>query len=407
MDRKISDIFGYGNDVLFWEECSEFEAEEIKALTLQRLHAPCKSQSRRQARRISRTLLIAAVIASLFTVSAIAVGLSFHSRQQEQLRQALQVEENHVDSYTEFPLPTETNSPDTPSITLISAIKNGEFEEVYVSISPVTKEEIHACAPGDYFFWSVNGGESYGMASTVWDRSKITEADYTSITDPDTGVSFQRVSYEAIERLILENYDEETKSLLLHFSLLCNSPEYDINQPLELIIQSIDMDYENPIPTENGGVVYEGTELVLYGPVPLPPISAECLSIRFPEPVPFENAETGGQGCVTGVELYATGASWIIEHDGMENIYWHGENPPKLSGDALQALQASWLAAIDQVLSHAGIQYSDGSILDLSGGPSAIQYDGNKIKCPRSFPGTIDISQICGVSISGFTMELP
>lgn len=409
MERNISDIFGYGNDVLFWEDCGEFDPEEIKALTFRRLHPHDKGQGRHlKKRRISRTLLVAAVIASLFTVSALAAGLSIHSRQQEQLRQAFQVEENHVNSYEEFPLPSaaDTDAPDTPSITLLSAIKNGESEDVYVSISPVTKEDIHVSVGRERFSWSVDGGRSFGMALPVYDTSKITEADYTFSTDPDTGLRYRHISYEALERVLLESYDEETKSLMVKVSLLCDSFEYDVKQPLELMIQCRDINYADPVALADGGHGYECTLLLDYGTIILPPISAECLSVRFPEPVKFENEETGGLGLVTGVELYANSASWIIEHDGMENIYSCNGNPPELSGDELTSLQISWSDAIDQVLSSASVQYADGSSIDIPGGVVAVSYDGKEMKCPCDWKSTIDISQVSSISIAGVSISV-
>ena len=136
MNKRISDIFSYEDEPIFWESCEEIDPETVKTLTLRRIRP-------RRARRVSRTLLIAAVIVSLLTVSAIAVGLSVQTQRKENLRQMLEIDAKNVDGYTEFPIPSESDSGEAaPSVVLLSAVKDGECETVYVSISPIEEKDM-------------------------------------------------------------------------------------------------------------------------------------------------------------------------------------------------------------------------------------------------------------------------
>lgn len=386
MDKRISDIFSYGSDPVFWEYSDEIDPEEIKALTLRRIRL-------RRTRRVSRTLLIAAVIVSLLTVSAIAVGLSIQTQRREQLRQMLEIDANNVDSYTEFPVSSEAEPADeTPGIVLISAIKDSEFETVYVSISPIEEDDMLL---EERIAWTVDG-VSYGSVLPVYDRSKL---DYTEpVTDQYTGVTFYQPDSEQLRQAILENYDAETKSGLFEFSLLCSSDEYDINEPLEITIQKRCFNIDT----------FEISNVENLGTIRLEPIDQSCLSVRFPEPVAFKNSETGGKGCIIGADIYATGISWIIQHDDMADIYHKTDGtPPKLSGDELRALRFTWLRTLDDVfMSGATIEYTDGEKIEIASSTIRSDYDGEQVKCYVGTPETIDLSRIVSLTVLGETANI-
>ena len=101
-----------------------------------------------RTRKAFRTILIAAVITALLGITAYAVG-SIHAARQNQLRAALQIEENAVSGYTEYtedasPAPSETSREAAPHIQLISSLQQGDFQAVYFSISPVSEEIVHS-----------------------------------------------------------------------------------------------------------------------------------------------------------------------------------------------------------------------------------------------------------------------
>lgn len=388
MDKRISDIFSYGDDPVFWESCDEISPEEVKALTMRRIRT-------RRVGHVSRTLLIAAVIVSLLTVSAIAVGLSIHSRRQEQLRQEMKIDENHVDSYTEFPIPAESaTDEESAGVVLLSAIKDSEAETVYVSISPIEEEDLFM---EDRFEWTLDG-QSFGAVFPVYDNSNI---DYAPVYNEYTGEYINMPDEEQRRQAILENYDPETKSGLFKFDFLLDNINTD--EPLDIKIYKL---YTNLTPDFTGILetheVYESQEL---GTIHLEPIDASCLCLRYPEPPIFENPDTGGKGRIIGADIYATGVTWIIEHDDMADIYTRDDGtPPRLSGDELRELQFSWLSAIENALSGASLQYSGGENVELPGGVIRLKFDGAKLKSPVSTNDTIDLSRIHSLTLLGETV---
>lgn len=383
MDTRISDIFSYGDDPVFWESCDEISPEEVKALTMRRIRT-------RRVGHVSRTLLIAALIVSLLTVSAIAVGLSIHAQRKENLRQMLEIDTKNVENYTEFPLPAESGEA-SPSVVLLSAVKDGEFETVYVSISPVEEEDLFT---EDRFGWTLSDKDcGFGSVRPVYDSSKL---DFTeTVTDYD-GLTFHQPDPEQQRQAILENYDPETKSGLFEFGLLCNSSEYDINQPLEVSIYKFSRNYDTL-------EVYDWQEL---GTIRLGPIDESCLSLRFPEPPTFENPDTGGKGRILGADIYATSISWIIQHDDMADIYTSTDGtPPRLSGDEYHSLSLSWLNALDEMFrSGAIIEYADGEKVVASYGAAYSNYDGEQVKCYVHPPETLDLSRIHSLTVLGETV---
>ncbi len=383
MDRRISDIFSYGSDPVFWEPCNEIDPAEVKALTMRRIRS-------RRTRRVSRVLLIAAVLVSLLTVSALAVGLSIHARRQEQLRQDMKIDENHVDSYAQFPIPIESaETTKSSGVVLLSAIKDSESETVYVSISPIEEEDLFI---EDRFQWTLDG-QHFGCMFPVYDASDL---DYTEpVTDEYSGITFYQPEPEQLRQAILENYDPETKSGLFKFDLLLEN--VNVNEPLDISIYKSRHNIET----------HEVYDVEVCGTFRLEPIDESCISLRFAEPPTFENPDTGGKGRIIGADVYATGVTWILEHDGMADIYTSSDGtPPKLSGDKLRALQVSWLTAIESALNGASLQYTDEVTVELPIGVIRLDFDGAQLKSPVSAKSTLDLSRIASLTVMGETVNV-
>lgn len=404
MNKKISDIFGYGDEAIFWEESSVFDAQEIRALTMARLHPVGeKPQRKKTVRRISRTLLIAAVLVCLLTVSAFAMGFSIHQRRQEELRQSLLVDENNADSYVEFSLPEETEaSEEEPSLTILSAIKNGEFETVYVSISPVTKEDVYESAGRDRFHWSLDGWMTGGIAFPIYDSSKATEDDYVSTESEEPGVYFKHLSPEAWARLMLEeSYDEESRSITLEINILLSS--HDMSKPQELSIKTMDNTGET-VELPDGGTGYVVNDIIDYGTVTLYPIDSACRRINFPEPVEFENTETGGKGRILGADIYPTSIEWIMAHDDSDEIYATGAGAPDLNDGHLRRLQLAWTDTLGRVLCDARLDFENGDSRDIYG-YLAVDYINGEVRPILTWKELIDINAIKSITVSG--VEIP
>ena len=104
--------------------------------------------SRRSARNLRRTLLIAAVISVFFAVAAFAIGYGIDRQRQQELREQLQIDQHQVEEYTEYPLPEETgdaklHSDGEITVTLLSSIGGVEFDTIYINVSPYEKDWIY------------------------------------------------------------------------------------------------------------------------------------------------------------------------------------------------------------------------------------------------------------------------
>lgn len=105
------------------------------------------------------------------------------ARQQE-LRAERNLNEHQTESNVEYETPDES----TPGVVLLSTINDGEFQEVYVNVSPVTEEEIAGYPEQPISFrWQIVGSDLKGFAdpwitpvSSVWHlRYPAAEAVYT------------------------------------------------------------------------------------------------------------------------------------------------------------------------------------------------------------------------------------
>lgn len=155
------------------------------------------------------TLALAAALILALGITAYAAW-STHAARQEEIKADLKIEENNVSSYTEYPVPgtvgsavsdvSETEASE-PELVLLSAVNAGEFQRVYVNISPVSEKCIadYPGYPGALnFSWSIDGTDLGGYAS------------------PRTPSGITLHGQEAIRDTVLQYaYDRETQTLTL------------------------------------------------------------------------------------------------------------------------------------------------------------------------------------------------
>ena len=113
------------------------------------------SRARRGSRRF---VTLAAAVALLLALGVTAYAISsIHQRRQAELKESLSIEENQVESYVEYDTGAEENA---AGIALLSAVADGEFQKVYVNISPVSREDVSACAGTEKLVYSIDGGKT-------------------------------------------------------------------------------------------------------------------------------------------------------------------------------------------------------------------------------------------------------
>lgn len=354
------------------------------------------AKRKRVGRPTRRLAALAAVVALLLALGVTAYAISsIHQRRQAELKESLSIEDNQVESYVEYDTGAEEN---TPGITLLSTMADGEFQRVYVNVSPVSREDVSACAGTAKFAFSVDGGNTFSYAAPYMpqeERLKLNESDLVTAYDPDTGGEIQYVDPAAVSELMLDHaYDQETQTLTLQCNILRS--EMDCTKPVELEVWGITMR-----PGDDGSV-----EVSLdrnYGSVSFDPTGLEVRELMLDTPVVFENSETGQCGTIEGLIVYPTELAWLVTHPDAENVY-RGDWTEEEKAEYLPLLR-SWAGSLDQALYGAKLNFTDGTSFDI---PVIVRmpYEDGWAKGVTYWTAAININAIESVEIMGQTVGI-
>ena len=315
--------------------------------------------SRRSAKNLRRTLLIAAVISVFFAVTAFAIGYSINRQRQQELREQLQIDQHQVEEYTEYPLPEETGEEVSPegemTVTLLSSIGGVEYDTIYINVSPFEKEWVHGQLPMGASF---DGGESFATCTPAMKNGEMI-------------------------------YDEATKTITFECHRFHNSP------------------YSNDMIVAYG----YGEEKAELGRFALSISEAETRACIFEEPVEFHVDELGKTGRLLGVELYSSGMTWLLEYEDAEKLYWSEGDPSfeEMSPEDQQwklSVEAAWAQAEDGIC-RGTLHMADGSELEVYGGESG-SFEIGIVKRYFIFSlTTIDPDDVVSITLfDGSTVEL-
>ena len=358
MEYKISELMELiEDDTVRHERRNDVSPQKIKETVMNKIHSDNKTS--RPSRHWGRTLLIAAIISAFFAVSAFAIGYSINRQRQQELREQLQIDENHVNEYQEYSLPEETetgviSTGNEINAALLSSISGIEFDYIYINVYPCENTILEG---GSSFVVSYNGGYSWSAADPVY---------------RDGGLMYDEGSKTLTLRC--PHFNSESSEMILGFSkgYFTQNMEY----PVE--ISRFNLDFSQ----------------------------LETRTCIFDPPLEFSCEELGKTGYVTGIELSSTGITWLLEHEDAELIY--NTDLSALSSDELgqvQSLQGQWARNIDSFL-HGSLHMSDGSAMEVYGGESRIYKDG-VLRCISQFPmATIDIHSVTAITIGDATIEL-
>ena len=388
LSEKI--IFALNNvDDLYLEE-----AEELLDKPIASRHAFNK--------RTLHVLLIAAVLAALLT--ACAVGYSIHQRRQQELRESLKIEENHVAGYQEFekaPTPEETtveSEGKTPSVQLISTFRNGRFADVYFSIAPITREEA----------WDAIGWEQKNAIYVIASNSSQLDDAYREIekTEKDLYGRYPVLppiqedeylrTHETREELLEKYYDADTQSLMLKTGFLLSDEAVDWNKPVYMNVKIIElaslaMSMDETI--EEYWARYDPVCVGDYGTVPVTISATESLMADFSgKSILVKAPSTDKVLNVLGVKIYASEVEWQVTHEDVDLIY----NLPRDDDEAFrrgyeQLLE--WLAVYDQALDSSALIMEDGTQIKLSPSEST-PYENGVVTLYSHLSSTIDLKKV-------------
>lgn len=315
--------------------------------------------SRHSTKNLRRTLLIAAVISVFFAVTAFAIGYGIDRQRQQELREQLQIDENQVEEYTEYPLPEETGeaapSDGELTVTLLSSIGGVEYDSIYINVSPFEKEWIRGQLPVGASF---DGGESFATCTPAMKNGEMI-------------------------------YDEATKTITFECHRFHSSPYTD-----EMIV-----------------ACGHGDGKMELGRFQLSISEVETRLCLFEKPVEFSVDELGKTGRLLGVELYSGGMTWLLEYEDAEKLYWSEGDPSfeEMSPEDQQwklSVEAAWAQAEDSIC-RGTLHMADGSELEVYGGESG-SFENGIVKRYFIFSlTTIDPDDVVSITLfDGSTVEL-
>ena len=382
--------------------------EEYVFDTIKALHLLGNTHHRQHAsKKTWRFLVLAAVIAAILT--ACAVGYTIHQRRQMELRDALQIEKNAVEGYTEYAetdaeAAQSTHMPTSdiaPHIQLLSSIQQGENQLIYFSITPVTEVEVQNFLYDSFVtaFVSIAGNTPIPEACWMNDAERATGTSKTfadpvfavlntSGEPPEAARSAQEADPEQIKATIMSRcYDAETQSLMLQSYVSRN--RVDFSKPVYFSVRCLDF-RSMRIPGEEYHVTDHPTAFELRDPVYSHDYGTSILqgeetpfaSVRLPAPILIENPATGEKPEVLQVRVSATCAEWTLRHDHI------CENP------------VEWYDCYNELINCAYFTFVDGSTMSLTRSPW-VTFEGVHTILYTEWQGTIDITKAVQICIMG------
>ena len=367
-------------------------------------------------KRTIQVILIAAALALL--LAACALGYTIHQRRQQELRESLKIEENHVAGYQEFEetsaaAETSADSQEkAPSVQLISTFRNGEFVDVYFSISPITREEA----------WDAIGWEQKNAIYVIASNSRELDDAYRKIgkgTEKGLYVRYPILppiqedeylrTHETREELLEKYYDADTQSLMLKTAFLLSDEAVDWSKPVYMNVKIIElaslaMSMDETI--EEYWARYDPACVGDYGTVPVTISSTEFLVADFNgKDILAQAPSTDKVLNVLGVKIYASEVEWQVTHEDVDLIY----NLPRDDDEAFrrgyeQLLE--WLSVYDQVLDSSALIMEDGTQIKLSPSEST-PYENGVVTLYSQLDSTIDLRKVKAIRIIDQEVSIP
>jgi len=316
--------------------------------------------------KFARTLLIAAVIASILALSAFAVGYSIHQRRQSEINTKLGAAENHVESYIEYTAPAE----DSPGLTLLSTLREDIFQRVYVNISPVEQALVEGYPNEESFHFSVDG-EHWGSATPVMQPGR-------SLSGPE----------DIRAAILADAYDADTKTLTLECYIPADYLEAQGGTG-ELIIATVSPE-EWEADSEDSYVNYVREKGRLYGPVAVTLTELESRRADFGNIAFTVNGE---EVTLVGLELRPTGCSILYKAAAAERYHTSREG------------EQEYIVLSDAIVSSASLNFADGSSMELLS-PMNSSFENGIASENCKWVKTIDIAAVESLTILGETLML-
>ena len=269
-------------------------------------------------------------------------------------------------SYVEYDEPQTTEAM-SKTVTLVSALRENNLQRVYVTLSPVSREEALEATAGEVIGYSVDGGISGNFAHIPYEVERQSAYD-----------TFGPEQQRELQQLKMDySYDEETQSLLL----ICSIHDDDLPESGTVTLEILRIN----------GFRFEE----VYGSVSveLAPLETRC--IFFDTPVELYNAALEKSCRVVGVELTPTSAAYLLEIEDGESLF----SPREQMTDAERDTLLSWILCIDEPLCGASVIFADGSEF-ATGTIVTSPYENGYVRYETNWESpTIDLNAVAAVRI--------
>ena len=334
--------------------------------------AACAPERTATVKKRMITFALAAALVLALGITAFAVW-NIHAARQQELRADLQIEESGVESYHEYDVPSAAGS----GLTLLSTINDGEFQKVYVNVSPVGLDVIERFPGTVSFAWTLDGislnGEEYWM-----------------VAGPRLKGGRSVSGYEEIRQAVLEDaYDEETETLTLE----CHLSNEAIRQAQEArgrdsVLLTVTLwDHQASADAGGGNVAEWLRSQESFGSVWVTPTDLETRYIDF-HGFRYQDEASGKTISVIGLELSPTSAVWKFDYEDAEKIH----------ADRDQGLLVEWGQIQDRVSIDAMLVFSDGETFS-TGGALRNYYENGTVNAYCSWEKAIDIKSVTEIRL--------
>lgn len=391
-------------------------------------------------RKISRTALIAAVIAALLTFSAFAIGYSFYKKHQTTVREELKIDENNVSGYVEYDeeyIP-QTNTARTATIQLVSSIDYGEYIKVYFCLSPVSLETFEGTFGSrtvdgkNYLFrYFASNDERINNAFEMEMRGEEIPFSYDtfdaspgiSLSEEETqehlkeymgyfGETYLDLDFEYYWGRIADAYDEETQSLFLQ-SIIRKS-DVDTTKPIFFTVGLLDsksVTVPNSYVFEEHGDIDEWRKehlpvyLENYGTVVIDAAQADSRAFDFSNGfVELTNPSNAGKFKIMSASVYPTHVEIKVIHDDIQLIHNLQKDDPEAFQKGFEK-QLEWISFYDAILQNSEILLDDGESIKLVPSNST-PYENGIVTLRSYFTFTIDISKVDKLKVCDFVVPI-
>ena len=317
-------------------------------------NAPQKKETeivkmQKKSRKISRTTLIAAVLAVVLMGSAFAAW-SIHAAKQQELKEDLLIDKNNVAGYMEYAAPEEASS----GLALLSALNEGNAQRVYVNISPVEEEEFSDYLYGREFRWNIDG------------------TGYSGFADPNLPNGATLTGQDEIRAGVLQYaYDKNSKTLTLILFL-----------KTQAVREAAEMLGSDEIPLSVS--IVEGENVIRsFGPVPFALTEEQTRAFDFGNAV-YHDAEFDKDMEIVGLELTPFHAVWKVRFNG---------EPTEIVRDDLDMPMPDRTLMEDKLCQGAEIVFSDGTGMTTGGAIGAVS-EGDGISLPCGWDTAVNINEV-------------